>query len=433
MLPLNALLADKAGLETKSPTRGKKDAASTDFAALVEAVLGQGITAENKTAGELLHNSPPTDAAQAQKAGDAQKPLLEKPVTKTEREPEATEKVQKTLGKQKAPAHSDQIRPPSFAAPKMVFEQTTKRPNKTVSNITSTKPHTEEKVFVSHTLALLEKTPEVVLLTSEGLRKLGEKIGHSLLAKVHEKLNERKNSKPHGILEEAKKPEPTKELATTKLQKTGSNAPGVILNTEEKITLSAKKLQRPVSRETGIPEKGAEPEPRLAAEIQPPKNNSPERPQAVVLGRSMPQVEIAPRSEVQPPRPELVRQFHEVFNRAQVLVQDSQNAQFSVRLYPRELGRMEIELRLVDGEIRGKIVVASEEVKNEMQNFLKNREDFHGVEIEVRSENRNAHAQRSPDELEEEKVLLTKLITERAAQVYTAEEILRSGGNALYA
>jgi flagellar hook-length control protein FliK len=137
-------------------------------------------------------------------------------------------------------------------------------------------------------------------------------------------------------------------------------------------------------------------------------------------------------------RPELVRQFNEIITRAQVLVTDTQNAQFSVKLFPREIGRMEIDLKLVDGEIRGKIVVESEDVKNEMQNFLQNREqggnaeqfDMNKIDIEVRSGNQNAqNPQQAPDTQE----LLQNLVTQSASAAYTAIESTTGQGNALYA
>ncbi|HNL55742.1 MAG TPA: hypothetical protein PKI36_15135, partial [Turneriella sp.] len=137
-------------------------------------------------------------------------------------------------------------------------------------------------------------------------------------------------------------------------------------------------------------------------------------------------------------RADLVRQFNEIMGRAQVLVTDTQNAQFSVKLFPREIGRMEIDLKLVDGEIRGKIVVESEDVKNEMQNFLQNREqggnaeqfDMNKIDIEVRSGNQNAqNPQQAPDTQE----LLQNLVTQSASAAYSAIESTTGQGNALYA
>lgn len=137
-------------------------------------------------------------------------------------------------------------------------------------------------------------------------------------------------------------------------------------------------------------------------------------------------------------RPDLVRQFNEIISRAQVLVTDTQNAQFSVKLFPREIGRMEIDLRLIDGEIRGKIVVESEEVKNEMQNYLQNREqgssaeqfDMNKIDIEVRSGNQNAQ---NPEQTPDTNELLQNLVTHSATAAYTAMETNANKGNALYA
>jgi flagellar hook-length control protein FliK len=146
------------------------------------------------------------------------------------------------------------------------------------------------------------------------------------------------------------------------------------------------------------------------------------------------------RSAVENPllRPELVRQFNEIISRAQVLITDTQNAQFSVRLFPREIGRLEIDLKLIEGEIRGKIVVESENVKNELENFLQNREhsgssrefDLNKIDIEVRSGNQNAqNPQQAPDTQE----VLQNLVTQAASEAYNTIESSRVLGNALYA
>ena len=93
---------------------------------------------------------------------------------------------------------------------------------------------------------------------------------------------------------------------------------------------------------------------------------------------------------------------------------------------------------MVDGEIRGKIVVESEDVKNEMQNFLKNGDnqatgeqfDMNKIDIEVRNGNQNAqNPQRTPDADE----LLQNLVTRAAATTYGAAEASSTQGNALYA
>ena len=92
----------------------------------------------------------------------------------------------------------------------------------------------------------------------------------------------------------------------------------------------------------------------------------------------------------------------------------------------------------VDGEMRGKIVVESEEVKNEMQNFLQNGEnnqsgeaaDLSQVMIEVRSENQNAqNSDRTPEEAE----MLKNLVTRTASVLYEAVDVPQQKGNALYA
>jgi flagellar hook-length control protein FliK len=146
------------------------------------------------------------------------------------------------------------------------------------------------------------------------------------------------------------------------------------------------------------------------------------------------------RSAVENPtmRADMARQFSDIMARAQVLVTDSQNAQFSVKLYPRDLGRMQIDLKLIDGEIRGKIVVESEDVKNEMQNFLQNRDqqgseqqlDLNRIDIEVR--NGNQYAQNSQETADPDE-LLQNLVTRVATDAYEQTTSATSTAKGLYA
>jgi len=93
----------------------------------------------------------------------------------------------------------------------------------------------------------------------------------------------------------------------------------------------------------------------------------------------------------------LRQQLDEIISRAQIQITDTQNANFSVRLNPKDLGRVDLDLRLRDGELTGKIVVESEAVRQEMQNFLNDsnsnpdfKGDFRNIDVEVRPDQQNA-------------------------------------------
>ncbi|OHD66311.1 MAG: hypothetical protein A2176_07440 [Spirochaetes bacterium RBG_13_51_14] len=59
-----------------------------------------------------------------------------------------------------------------------------------------------------------------------------------------------------------------------------------------------------------------------------------------------------------------------IIQNAKVTVKDSQNGSFSVRLYPRELGSVNISLGLLEGVIHGKFLVETQEAKNLLMNNL---------------------------------------------------------------
>lgn len=304
----------------------------------------------------------------------------------------------------------------------------------------------------THTLTLLEKSPDLVLMGHDGLKKLGEKLGLSLLSKVSEKLNEKNRAQENTVTANGRT-EARSEVMTTmaaRAQKAGER------ESESRAEIPAKAMRpmpaRTVSRETmtTTQENLLGQNPARGEQLFSPANTEPTTTRnAAIVSQgefrlydavsSTRQAENA-RTAVENPtlRPELVRQFNEIITRAQVLINDAQNAQFSVKLFPREIGRMEIDLKLIDGEIRGKIVVESEEVKSEMQNFLQNSNDNSGAEkynlnkidIEVRSGNRNAQNSQQPPDTEE---LLQNLVTRTASAVYNSVESTAIRGNALYA
>lgn len=311
---------------------------------------------------------------------------------------------------------------------------------------------------VSSTLNLLQKTPDLVLSNSDGLKRLGEKLGLAFLGRVSEKIIER-NIKTEAA--PAQKAGEKNDLLTMHLQpraqKAGDGMKEGFADSQSQSQSQSRNakspLQRNVSRETSTT---ISPDP--VASIQPAASQIDHASHRIQAGHSTTGAQLHTadirlseaaatarttdniRVAVENPmvRADLVRQFNEIMGRAQVLVTDTQNAQFTVKLFPREIGRMEIDLKMVDGEIRGKIVVESEDVKNEMQNFLNNGDqqasgeqfDMNKIDIEVRNGNQNAqNPQRTPDADE----LLQNLVTRAAATTYGAAEVSSSQGNALYA
>lgn len=300
-------------------------------------------------------------------------------------------------------------------------------------------------------LQQLQKTPDLILANAEGLKKLGEKLGLAFLGKVNEKLGE-KQLKAETTLTHTKadiKAELLTQTTTAKVQKAGDGR-------EEQNTGFQNSQKSPkgvpvkiVSRETIAADTAEKPAPLGGSDLKP--VSLPETATGRLNAAAQIETRLAEsvatvraseniRSAVENPlmRADLVRQFNEVMGRAQVLVADSQNAQFSVKLFPRDLGRMEIDLKMVDGEIRGKIVVESEDVKNEMQNFLEQREnssseqqiDLNRIDIEVRNGNQQAQ---NPERTPDAETIIQNLVTRAAANAYEAAEGTSQGGSALYA
>ena len=306
------------------------------------------------------------------------------------------------------------------------------------------------------TLSLLQNAPDSILAQNDGLKRLSEKIGIGFLSKFAEKLNERPaRSENVSTLRPEAARDALSQTSLPQANKAGHNQSRSESDADAKNNQRGARTQtaRNVSRETSAhdpvvtlsPSKGDNATTLIPSNQDLPVNRqqAPALPSgqiglsdAAASARASENI----RSAVENPlmRPDLVRQFNEVMTRAQVLVTDADNARFSVKLFPRELGRMEIDLKLVDGEMRGKIVVQSEEVKNEMQNFLQNSEnnqsgeaaDLSQVMIEVRSENQNAqNSDRTPEEAE----MLKNLVTRTASVLYEAVDVPQQKGNALYA
>lgn len=320
------------------------------------------------------------------------------------------------------------------------------------------KPEKKPVVFKgespSHTLTVLEKTPDLVLMSSDGLKKLGEKLGLSLLGKVHEKLSEKK--RPNELAQQAVRSEirsdSAQPMVQQKHQKAGAgdhdssadhrqsrgSRQAAVKNVSRETSATEPAVSRREAQADNIAMVNPSNHDTTTLRVQPNATPTSEIRLADAASSARAAENIRTGAENPLLRPELVRQFNEIITRAQVLVTDTQNARFSVKLFPREIGRMEIDLKLVDGDIRGKIVVESEDVKTAMQNFLQQRGqtgnaeqfDLNKIDIEVRNGNQNApNPQQTPDTEE----LLQKLVTHSAAAAYGASETPTALGNALYA
>lgn len=311
---------------------------------------------------------------------------------------------------------------------------------------------------VSSTLNLLQKTPDLVLSNTDGLKRLGEKLGLAFLGRVSEKIIERNvKADASPVAKAGEKADHIALQSQPRAQKAGDGTKENFTDSQSQSQSQARSTKQPaqrnVSRETSATET-----PTTLRQVQGDstvmlipsnhdttavRNNTASLhtadirlSEAAASARTTDNIRVAVENPLM--RADLVRQFNEIMGRAQVLVTDTQNAQFTVKLFPREIGRMEIDLKMVDGEIRGKIVVESEDVKNEMQNFLQNRDnqasgeqfDMNKIDIEVRNGNQNAQdPQRTPDADE----LLQNLVTRAAANTYGAAEATPTQGNALYA
>lgn len=325
---------------------------------------------------------------------------------------------------------------------------------KTEPPTTAIRNQTTRTQIASTTLNLLQKTPDAVLAQTDGLKRLGEKLGVGFLSKFAEKLNEKPNRQQ---TTETAKPESTRGATTlaSALQpnKTGHSNEKSNSDADSKSGQRGTRhaAARNVSRETSTHDNlsgraAGQTDTTVAPNLANPEmvanrnqQHSTQELKLSDIAHNVREIQNS-RAAVETPqaRPDLVRQFNEVMTRAQVLVTDTQNARFSVKLFPREIGRMDIDLKLVDGEMRGKIIVESEEVKSEMQNFLQNKEnhgdgepvDLNNINIEVRSESQNAqNSERAP----EDAALLQDLVTRSASTLYEAVDVPAQKGSALYA
>jgi len=267
---------------------------------------------------------------------------------------------------------------------------------------------------LSHAQATLKEVniqPNAVLERNHGLKRLMEELG-LLHPRFAAKKIETANKAGHRTeIESADNKNNSKLGAQHATAKTGDGSKNQDQSSfnsskdEGKYTKPANKI---VSRETSLtpPSLASEPNGALGGKgeagakiSQPidPQRNDDFAPKPVVLTqRSM--TELARANIDAPALSSMLRQqLDEIMSRAHIQIADTQNANFSVKLNPKDLGRVDLDLRLRDGELTGKIVVESEAVRQEMQNFLNDsnsnpdfKGDFRNIDVEVRPEQQNA-------------------------------------------
>ncbi len=68
--------------------------------------------------------------------------------------------------------------------------------------------------------------------------------------------------------------------------------------------------------------------------------------------------------------PEFRQSLQEIIDKAKISVRDSNNATFSVRLFPKDLGSVNVNLMMENGIVSGRFLVDSDEAKNLLMNNL---------------------------------------------------------------
>ncbi|MBV6493928.1 MAG: hypothetical protein LDLANPLL_01952 [Turneriella sp.] len=437
----NSTVGGLSSLPSKSsPTRVKEsDSALNDFASYLLAAAPTPAQTFTPPIENRIDTKPPT----------GEKPSVTDKIYDTEK---STPQLQKAGAAKTEAVNTDR----NTAAEKQLFE-TLGINAKTQGEVTSTAvkklgkealhalkktEHPNEAIKVNNafhkstaiqsTLAQLQKTPDTILLNSDGLRRLGEKLGHLFLSKVEGKLNEKKDV--HKKFSETSTPT-LKEWNSTfndtyRAQKAGEPKQDFSRAAKTRVNLSKNTL---VSRETQNQDTAEKKINSVFTEAKAISNNDTLNTRAGVTdalrlsesAHTVRSTENIRTTHETNPANALSRQLTDIISRARVLVTDNQNAQFSVKLFPRELGRMEIDLKMIEGEIRGKIVVQSESVKSELQNFLNQNNNassfgdanLNQVNIEVQSG--SAHAQNSEKSANEQEAL-QNLITRVANEAYDA-------------
>ena len=90
--------------------------------------------------------------------------------------------------------------------------------------------------------------------------------------------------------------------------------------------------------------------------------------------------------------PEFRQSLQEIIDKAKISVRDSNNATFSVRLFPKDLGSVNVNLLMENGVVSGRFLVDSDEAKNLLMNNLGElREQLAEAGIEVGEFNVNVN------------------------------------------
>jgi len=70
--------------------------------------------------------------------------------------------------------------------------------------------------------------------------------------------------------------------------------------------------------------------------------------------------------------PEFRQSLQEIIDKAKVSVKDSNNASFSVKLFPKELGSVNVSLLMENGVVSGRFLVGSDEARSLLMNSMEN-------------------------------------------------------------
>jgi flagellar hook-length control protein FliK len=76
--------------------------------------------------------------------------------------------------------------------------------------------------------------------------------------------------------------------------------------------------------------------------------------------------------EIKGKSPEFKQSLQDIIDKARVSVRDNRNATFNVKLYPRELGNVNVNLSLENGVVTAKFFVDSDEAKNQLSQNMNN-------------------------------------------------------------
>lgn len=93
---------------------------------------------------------------------------------------------------------------------------------------------------------------------------------------------------------------------------------------------------------------------------------------------------VSETPDIKSKTPEFKQNLQEIIDRARITVRDSRNGNFTVKLYPREMGNVNVNLSLDNGTITARFVVDSDDAKNLLSQNLDNlRQQLKDAGIEV--------------------------------------------------